>query len=221
MPADDYHLSPYSPCIDAGDPMSDYNFEPEPDGGRINMGAYGNTPEATCKGGIILEFYNLVSKTRVGRTTFDYSYTMTLHNNSNMDVSNIQVELLGAPDNISIIDSSASFSYIEAGESATSSDTFTLRINTLTPIDTALISWRATFDWVGSEPSQELFVTNLILEPKLGDLTIDGIVDYEDLGQLLDKWLWTGEFGSIQEDINKDGTVDFKDFAKFAENWLK
>ena len=36
-----------SPCIDAGDPEDDYSNEPEPNGDRINMGAYGNTPEAS------------------------------------------------------------------------------------------------------------------------------------------------------------------------------
>ena len=36
-----------SPCIDAGDPTDDYSNEPEPNGGRINIGAYGNTPEAS------------------------------------------------------------------------------------------------------------------------------------------------------------------------------
>ena len=40
----DYHLRSYSPCIDAGDPNSDYFNEPE--SGGINMGAYGNTSEA-------------------------------------------------------------------------------------------------------------------------------------------------------------------------------
>ena len=43
----DYHLQPGSPCIDAGDPASDYSQEPSPNGGRINMGCYGNTSEAT------------------------------------------------------------------------------------------------------------------------------------------------------------------------------
>ena len=36
-----------SPCIDAGDPASDYSNETAPNGGRINMGAYGNTAEAS------------------------------------------------------------------------------------------------------------------------------------------------------------------------------
>lgn len=36
-----------SPCIDAGDPNSPVGDEPFPNGGRINMGAYGGTAEAS------------------------------------------------------------------------------------------------------------------------------------------------------------------------------
>ena len=36
-----------SPCIDAGDPMSPIGYEPFPNGGRINMGAYGGTAQAS------------------------------------------------------------------------------------------------------------------------------------------------------------------------------
>jgi len=36
-----------SPCIDAGDPNSPIGEEPFPNGGRINMGAYGGTAEAS------------------------------------------------------------------------------------------------------------------------------------------------------------------------------
>ena len=42
-----YIDSETSPCIDAGDPSSDYTLEPKPNGDRINMGAYGNTPQAS------------------------------------------------------------------------------------------------------------------------------------------------------------------------------
>ncbi|AKB35624.1 hypothetical protein MSSAC_1034 [Methanosarcina siciliae C2J] len=59
---DDYHLRSkagrwdivtwvrddvHSPCIDAGDPASDYSNELEGNGGRINIGRYGNTAEAS------------------------------------------------------------------------------------------------------------------------------------------------------------------------------
>ena len=36
-----------SPCIDAGDPNVAPTEEPMPNGGRINMGAYGNTATAS------------------------------------------------------------------------------------------------------------------------------------------------------------------------------
>jgi hypothetical protein len=37
----------HSPCIDAGDPAADFSVEPDPNGGRVNMGAYGNTAQAS------------------------------------------------------------------------------------------------------------------------------------------------------------------------------
>jgi hypothetical protein len=43
----DYRLRTDSPCIDAGDPSDPVGDEPKPNGGRINMGAYGGTAEAT------------------------------------------------------------------------------------------------------------------------------------------------------------------------------
>jgi hypothetical protein len=36
-----------SPCLDTGDPAADCSYEPKPNGGRLNMGAYGNTPQAS------------------------------------------------------------------------------------------------------------------------------------------------------------------------------
>jgi hypothetical protein len=36
-----------SPCIDTGNPMSPIGLEPFPNGGRVNMGAYGGTSEAS------------------------------------------------------------------------------------------------------------------------------------------------------------------------------
>ena len=36
-----------SPCIDAGDPMRPIGYEPFPNGGIVNMGAYGGTAEAS------------------------------------------------------------------------------------------------------------------------------------------------------------------------------
>lgn len=43
----DFHLLSTSPCIDAGDPKSSFTNEPGNNGNLINIGAYGNTQEAT------------------------------------------------------------------------------------------------------------------------------------------------------------------------------
>ena len=52
----DCHLRPRSRAIDAGDPASDWSNEPKPNGKRINLGAYGNTPEAakTASGTVLI-----------------------------------------------------------------------------------------------------------------------------------------------------------------------
>ena len=51
----DCHVRPKSPAIDAGDPKSPYRNEPKPCGWRVNLGAYGNTSEATkSKQGAVL-----------------------------------------------------------------------------------------------------------------------------------------------------------------------
>jgi hypothetical protein len=42
----DYHLQAGSPGIDAGDPADAYANEPEPNGCRVNLGAFGNTTQA-------------------------------------------------------------------------------------------------------------------------------------------------------------------------------
>ena len=44
---DDYQLLTASPAVDAGDPDSYYFQEPAPDGGRIDLGAFGDTHDAT------------------------------------------------------------------------------------------------------------------------------------------------------------------------------
>ena len=41
-----------SVCLDAGDPNSDYSSEPTNNGARINLGAFGNTPDASLSPGV-------------------------------------------------------------------------------------------------------------------------------------------------------------------------
>jgi subtilisin family serine protease/subtilisin-like proprotein convertase family protein len=51
----DFHLMSSSPGIDAGDPNLPFDHEPRPNGCRINVGAYGNTAEATSSVPFLLQ----------------------------------------------------------------------------------------------------------------------------------------------------------------------
>lgn len=63
----------------------------------------------------------------------------------------------------------------------------------------------------------------LILTPATsgGDITGNGITDFEDLGRLVGHWLWTGTPGGVGGDVIQDGIVNFADYSKLAGNWMK
>jgi outer membrane protein assembly factor BamB len=48
----DYREAPFQPSLDAGNPQDDYGNEPSPNGGRINMGAFGNTSLAASSANV-------------------------------------------------------------------------------------------------------------------------------------------------------------------------
>ncbi|MGH7452362.1 MAG: hypothetical protein ACRENG_13530, partial [bacterium] len=56
-----FHLLPNSPCIDAGDPASSYENEPDYNGKRINLGFDGNTEAATPSSPLLAIDANLVN----------------------------------------------------------------------------------------------------------------------------------------------------------------
>jgi len=114
------------------------------------------------------------------------------------------------------------YAYIDAEASATSEDTCIVDVNRVESIEKTEIIWHITYELADTgESTEQTSSTVVIFEPKLGDLTIDGVVNIKDLARLAEKWLWTGEPGSILEDIVIDGYVDFLDFAELAENWKK
>ena len=68
---DDFHLLPNSPAIDAGDPAADVSLEPKPNGGRLNLGNYGNTAEATISPAQVVQVLspNGLEKLELGQPT--------------------------------------------------------------------------------------------------------------------------------------------------------
>ncbi|HNQ24392.1 MAG TPA: right-handed parallel beta-helix repeat-containing protein [Phycisphaerae bacterium] len=142
-PDDDVHLLPLSPCIDAGDPTYDFSLEPEPDGGRINIGAYGNTPEAATRGWLYIEDYVVISERRVGRTTFQYEMAVVVCNHSDQDAPNVILELLAVPENVTIISGAeVTVGPVAAGVTVTSLTNFVIQVDRTTPVTPLGFSWR-------------------------------------------------------------------------------
>jgi hypothetical protein len=155
-------------------------------------------------GEFVLESYNILSTTRVGRTIFDYVFTVTLKNTGSRSTSGVELELFNAPANMTILDSNVVFDHIGAGESATSQGTLKVRIDRSGTTDLYKIPW-----WVTFEPIKPLC-----------DFTGDGKVDFSDLAVLAGYWLSSKPSIDIAPP-GGDGIINFLDFASFAENWLK
>jgi hypothetical protein len=140
----DYHLSGPSPCIDAGNPASDYSLEPEPDGGRINMGAYGNTPEAETRSGLHIDGWNLLRSARISRTVFQYEYRLTVRNAGSQDAAGVGLQLLHVPANVQIVDGTVNVGDVPAGATVVTQDTFVIRADRTVPVSSLGISWVVT-----------------------------------------------------------------------------
>jgi parallel beta-helix repeat protein len=84
---DNFHLQNGSPAVAAGDPASDPSSQPAPSGGRINLGAYGGTPEATttAPAGVIVAQPGGSTDVTVGGSSG--SYTVSLSSPPSADVA--------------------------------------------------------------------------------------------------------------------------------------
>jgi hypothetical protein len=210
----DFHLTGISPCIDTGDPASAFSLEPQPDGGRINMGTYGNTAKATTQGSLVIRDYVLVRKTRVGRTEFEYEYAIEIENAATNAHDGVQAEIAGAPSELQIVDGTVSVGTVGAGQTLVSTDTFTFRLDRATDLTTLPISWYVIYSTGTAALTKVLDVS-----PPLWfktDLNGDGVVDGADLVLFEDcvsgPAIPVGE-GCGNADFDEDNDADQADFG--------
>ena len=219
----DYHLLPDSPCIDAGDPASDYSNEPWPNGGRIDMGAYGNTPEATgSRDGLIPLGFVTINKTRIGRTTFEYELAVIVRNSNAFDMTNVQMQLKDWDAAVlSVSDDSIVINTIPAGVTITSTDTFKIVVDRSTLVDSSKLAWILTYyvPAYGTEVQQTASMLLSAIGFPGGDITKDGRVNLEDFAIMAQQW--DDVPGSPSADIASPwGHVGIEDLIYLAENWL-
>jgi hypothetical protein len=76
---DDFVVSAGSPAIAAGNPTSDYSQQPLPNGGRIELGAFGDTPQATpdAAAGVVIVQPDGATSVAVGGASDSYNVVLS------------------------------------------------------------------------------------------------------------------------------------------------
>ena len=95
---------------------------------------------------VIDQNYQLVSKTRVGRTAYDYTYHLNITNNGDVIAANVSATVTSGSTNTTVIDGSVNFGNVEAGATVTGSDIFTFRQNRRYAFDPSDLSWDISDD---------------------------------------------------------------------------
>ena len=174
----------------------------------------------------IVEF-EVINKTRVGRTTFDYECNVIMHNQTGLTLDNVQLELTGLPNNMTVVNPGyiAVIGSIGPNGSAVAEGTCTLRVDRSDPIVSAQINWSAVYQIVDTCGLMQQMSTSMVqLEEAVpGDITGEGVVGFEDLRILAEQWLQAPGIPSadIAPPPDGDGKVNMLDFALMAENWMK
>ena len=170
--------------------------------------------------------FEVVSKTRTGRTEFVYDCNVIMHNQTGLTLENVELELTGVSSNMTLVNPyTAIFTDVGPNGSAVSENTCTFSVDRSEEINPAQINWYLTYQIVDICGIMQQTSSSTIVLGLVSDITGEGDVDFDDLVRLTDKWLWTGTPGGIDEDIAPltygDGIVNFKDFAILAGQWLK
>lgn len=79
--------------------------------------------------GLAIQNYQLVSTTRAGRVLYDYTFKADIVNNGSTDVTGATATLINLVSTTTAIDDTLTFGNVPAGGTATSTDTFTIRVN--------------------------------------------------------------------------------------------
>jgi len=171
--------------------------------------------------------FEVVSKTRIDRTVFNYECNVIMTNLTGLTLENVQLELIEVSGNMILPDPPCivTLAYVGPEESVTSQDTCIIRVDRSVPIEPAEIHWHLTYQIVDiCGIMQQTSSTFVQLEPEglaLGDISGDGMVGIADLVRLAKDWLQSDSLADIYPPPpDGDDIVNFQDFAVLAENWL-
>ncbi len=195
---------------------------------RDNAGNYEDRPQIADTSTTVVEkhlmisSWNLVGYVRVGRTSFDYTFSVSLQNTRNHDSSNIAMSVHPYEGNVTLIDGEINISLIPANSTLTASDTITLRVDYTQPTPAIKLAGQIVFDSDGQMGQIQNLISYLLIGTNrdIGDINGDGTVDMQDLMLLTNDWLSGNSLADITPPPNGDGIVNIEDFAVIADNWL-
>ena len=90
---------------------------------------------------IIDQNYQLISKHRVSRTVYEYTYKANIINNGSNDVQNVTATVTSTDQHTTVVDGDLDFGDVAAEATVTSNDTFTIRQDRRYPINWSKLVW--------------------------------------------------------------------------------
>lgn len=165
--------------------------------------------------------FNVIERTRIGRTVFRYVLSLSLTNVTHSDITDIHIKLVNASEQVTnVIDGEIYFPLIEAYSTVDSNlydDWFIIEVDRSEPITEGALTWRVDYTET-AESKMQVMTARL---PEIENIIVDGVVDFSDLAVLAEQWL--GPPGDPSADVapqpDGDGIVNFLDFAQLVENW--
>ena len=101
--------------------------------------------------GLNIENYQLISKQRVSRTEYNYTYQADI-TNSGSDVQNVTATVTSNSPHTTVVDGALTFGDVGSGSTVVSSDTFTIKQDRRYPLDWADLVWDIQFSAIPIEP---------------------------------------------------------------------
>ncbi len=147
--------------------------------------------------------YHLMSSRRVGRTLYEYVYSVELKNECVYDgIDDLYFLMINPPDNVELLSSSIFYNLIEPGKSSSGIGTIHMIVDHSEPFNLYQIPWMTRSGlW--------------------SDFDKNGAVDTLDLLQLAEGWLDSNPVTDIAPPPDGDGVVNWLDYTILAREWLK
>lgn len=78
------------------------------------------------------------------------------------------------------------------------------------------------FDGITDELDLTEVCDNWLIVAELGDIEVNGVIDFPEFAQVAKRWKWTSIWHRFTEaDVDNSGIVNFRDFALIANDWKK